>query len=410
MSRGLIYIVVSSFVVGISLLFNSLEVQSDAAFVKKFITQTTVQKHFLNTQTKVPSHYKKVRVSTVEQLYAAVEEAHQNNGQTAVYLADGEYKVGRTIQISASNVMFLSESNNPYNVTIRGAGMRATPKVQNIFSVRSSGFVLDGIRLSDAPNHLIQIAAENNASFPIIRNCILQDSYEQLLKVSYDQFNRAENISYSGVVEHCIFQYTDGIAPYYYTGGIDALGAKNWRVEDNIFKDIASPGKRIAQHAVHFWVNSSNNLVRNNIFIDNDRAIGFGMKQKRREGRTLDYSSKGGEISANVIYHSGSGDPFADTGIVLEASPETNIQNNYIFMEHGYPRAIEYRFKETVNVRIENNFTNKAIRSRDNGQAMLKGNEQHFSAQDFLEVFNEALRQQNIVNLEMVLSDAQKDN
>jgi len=360
---------------------------------------TTVLKEFVSPQTQVPQDFLVEVVKTSEELQRAVANAHNNGGKTAIYLQNGEYKASQTIRITADDIMFLSVSNNPYQVTIKGAGMRRTSKVQNIFEVRANGFVLDGIRLAEAPNHLIQIAAENNASSAIVRNCILQDSYEQLLKVSYDQASRPKNISYNGIVEHCIFQYTQGQAPYYYTGGIDALGAKNWRVEHNIFKDIASPGKHIAQHAVHFWVNASNNIVRNNIFIDNDRSIGFGMKQNKRETESLDYFSKGGEISGNVIYHSYNGDPFADTGIILEASAETIIKDNHIFMQHGYPRAIEYRFKETQNAIIENNHTNKSIRSRDGGHAVLKNNNQNLDSLVFLTELEQKMRTQNILNL-----------
>jgi hypothetical protein len=374
------------------------------------IKASTIAKTFSSPVTKPPSHFTVVRVSSSQELKNAIDAAHKRGGQTAIYLANGEYQMDKTIRITVPDIMLLSQSHNPYETTIRGAGMKRTSKVQNILEVRSHGFVLDGIRLTDAPNHLIQIAAENNASRPIIRNCILQDSYEQLLKVSYDQFKRAKNISYDGVVEQRIFQYTKGRAPYYYTGGIDALGAKNWRVENNIFKDIASPAKRIAQHAVHFWVNSSGNVVRNNIFIDNDRAIGFGMKQKRREGKTLDYSSKGGEISGNIIYHADNDDPFADTGIVLEASPNTLITENYILMQHSYPRAIEYRFEETTNVLITHNHTNKMIRARDGGSAFLKGNRQNMDELDFFAVLEQALKQQNITHLAMPISSVQLDD
>lgn len=360
---------------------------------------TTIVKAFVAAQTPVPKDFTVFIVDTAEELQGAVSAANNAGGKAAIYLQDGVYKISETIRISASNIMFLSVSNNPYQVTIKGAGMNRTKRVQNIFEVRANGFVLDGIRLAEAPNHLIQIAGENNASGAIVRNCILQDSFEQLLKVSYDQASRPANISYDGIVEHCIFQYTQGRAPYYYTGGIDALGAKNWRVEHNIFKDIASPGKRIAQHAVHFWVNASNNIVRNNIFIDNDRSIGFGMKLKRRETENLDYFSKGGEISGNVIYHSDNGDPFADAGIVLEASPETVIKDNFILMQHRYPRAIEYRFKETQNVIIENNYTNRSISSRNGGRALLKKNDQNLEPIDFFTELERKMKAQHILNL-----------
>ena len=86
------------------------------------------------------------------------------------------------------------------------------------------------------------------------------------------------------------------------------------------------------------------------------------MKQKKRDNYSLNYSHKGGIIRGNVIVHSNNGDPFGDTGIVLESSFDTIIEDNTIFMEHDYPRAIEYRFPETENVIIRNNSVNTKIK------------------------------------------------
>lgn len=371
---------------------------------------STVLKKFNLPQLVPPENFSVTQVNSTAELLKAVSVANENGGKTAIYLHDGEYVLRKSLVIRANDIMFLSVSADPYKVTLRGLGMKRTSRVNNIFQVRASGFVLDGIRLTEAPNHLIQIAAENNANRPIIRNCILQDSYEQLVKVSYDQVSRPQNISHDGIVEHCIFQYTQGIAPYFYTGGIDALGAKRWRVENNIFKDIASPGKHIAQHAVHFWINSSGNIIRNNIFIDNDRAIGFGMKQWIPEEKDLEYFSKGGIISGNIIYHANNGDIYADTGIILEASPQTIVKGNYILMQHSYPRAIEYRFKETKEALIEGNFTNKAIRSRDGGKAILTNNQENLDPLVFFTQLEQAMKAQQIVSLDYPIREPHQND
>jgi hypothetical protein len=97
-----------------------------------------------------------------------------------------------------------------------------------------------------------------------------------------------------------------------------------------------------------------------------------------------------------VIYHSNNADPYSDTGIILEASPNTVISNNYIFMEHDYPRAIEYRFNETVDVKINNNATNKSISARDGGLAMQSRNRHDLASAEFFKKLDVALENHNI--------------
>ncbi|WP_158100608.1 right-handed parallel beta-helix repeat-containing protein [Neiella marina] len=362
-------------------------------------SRSQVKKQFSQPQLIPPEQFDTINVSTAPQLIAAIAQANAKGGQVAIYLASGEYVLAKTLHITADNVWLLSRSTNPYQVVLRGLGMKATEGVHNLITVSADHFALDGVTLTDSPNHLIQIAAERGASFAVMRNCIFQDSYEQMIKVSYDQHKRPDKLSYGGVVEHSIFQYTQGIAPNFYTGGIDALGALQWRVEDNVFRDIASPDKHIAQHAIHFWVNSADNLIRNNLLIDNDRGIGFGMVQSQRRTDTLKYFNQGGRIEGNLIYHADNGDPYGDTGIVLEASPDTVISNNTIVLEHSYPRAIEYRFVETQNVLVADNAANKMIRSRNGGQARLVNNTENLTDADFAEQLQLHLSRLNIETL-----------
>jgi hypothetical protein len=360
---------------------------------------TTVLKIFNLPQTTIPDNYLKIEVNAPSEFGKALQQAHANGGSTAILLADGVYTLKSQVHIKKPGIMLLSKYGNPYNVVIKGRGMRAGGRGQSLFRVESNNFVVDGVTLSDVKNHLLQIAGEDNASYPIIRNSILQDANEQFIKVSYDQGGRPENISRGGIVENCIFQFTRGLAINYYTGGIDAIGAKDWLVKDNIFRDFASPGKHISQHAIHFWVNASGNKIIGNLIIDSDRGIGFGMRQNKRQNETLQFSSQGGEITDNVIFHSDNGDPFADTGIVIEDSPDTIIARNTIFLDHDYPRAIEYRFENSKNVLIKNNQVNKKISARDGGSASLVDNDEALTKIGFFDKFIDIQSHLNIENL-----------
>lgn len=341
-------------------------------------------------QTPVPTGYSIHYVNSSAELWDALNVVKIKSGNGAIILSDGVYDLNNTIYVTVPNLMLLSKSSNPRSVILKGNGMRKSENVNNLIRVSASGFVLDGITLKEAGNHLIQIAAEENADTPVIRNCILQDSFEMLLKVSYKK-NTPEKLSDTGLIEYCIFEYTQGIGPNYYIGGIDAHGIRNWTIRNNIFKDISSPDENISEYAIHVWSNASNNLIQGNVIIDSDRAIGFGMMEDN-----VRYSNYGGLIKDNIIYHSDNTDKFSDTGISLENSPKTLVEGNLIFLEHDYPRAIEYRFPTTSNVVIKNNKTNKSIASRDGGQAELMNNSEGENRIDFLIKLNARLVELNL--------------
>ncbi len=374
----------------------------DYGFVEEVVqvpdrTETTVLKYYDQGPLPLPQGLTHHYVEDTEEFHQALNKAHKTGGNAAITLAKGEYQFRDTRNISVDSIYIRSETGNPYDVVIRGVGMRASGRVKNIFKVTASGFTLDGVTLTDTTHHLIQVAGELNSSNVSITNTIFQNSYEQMLKVSYDLNSRPGNRSRNGLVENCIFQYTQGIAPNYYTGGVDALGAESWIIRGNVFRDIASPKKHISQHAVHFWVNSKDTQVIDNLFIDNDRSIGFGMPISSHS--STDYSHFGGMIEGNVVYHSANGDPFGDVGIILEASPGSVIKDNVVFHEHDYPNGIEYRFEESENILILGNRTNKEIQRRDSASAKVEQNQFDLQSIEFIEELKEALERLHIVNL-----------
>ena len=96
-----------------------------------------------------------------------------------------------------------------------------------------------------------------------------------------------------------------------------------------------------------------------------DRGIGFGLNSRGNER---------GIIRNNMIYHAANKGQFADVGIAIHNSPNTDIYNNTVFMEHSYPTAIEYRFSGTTNANITNNLTNKSIRNLDGASGTESSN------------------------------------
>ena len=355
-----------------------------------------VKRVYLSPPLPTPAGYKEVWVSNDSEFLQAMKQANRT-GYTAIVLEDGIYNINNTIYITAEHIMVKSATGNPYDVVLKGTGMVKSGRVKGIFRVNANYFTLDGVTLTDVPNHLVQVAGEINASYPHFRHVIFQDAYEQLLKVSYNYKTQKsqDNKSLGGIVDGCIFQYTRGIGPNFYIGGVDALGAENWVVKDSIFRDIASPSDRIAQYAVHFWDNADNNIVTDNIFIDNDRAIGFGM---RLPNRGIRYAHKGGVAKNNVIYHTNNGDPFADVGIMAEGNIGLTVADNIIFQMHPYENAIEYRWDNSDGIDISGNMVNKRIQGRDGAVASLNSNMEMLTLEQFLIEFHKKSDLLNVID------------
>lgn len=326
-------------------------------------------------------------VKNIEELYRIVESANRSKTPTEVVLSPGEYVLKETIYIQTDWFYIRSLEDNADTTQIKGNGMFGN--VGNLFRISGNHFHLRALTLSDASSHLIQIAGEAAASYPIIEDSVFVDSKEQFIKISFNP-NTPSKYSIGGIIRNCYFYFSRGIAPHYYTGGIDGHGVRHWLIENNLFADIASPAQHIAEHAIHLWNNSAFNLVRGNIIIDSDRGIGFGMG--RPQHPNVIYGNLAGEMHNNFIYQSVNEHPFSDAAIVLESSPKTKITSNFSYFEHDYPRAIEYRFRSTVDVVIENNRVNRRIASRDNGNAIVENNSEIFRKEAFMEQLLEHAR------------------
>ncbi|MGH8324034.1 MAG: hypothetical protein ACRETD_09600, partial [Steroidobacteraceae bacterium] len=173
-----------------------------------------------------------------------------------------------------------------------------------------------------------------------------------------------------------LFEYTAGVGPEYYIGGIDIHAGKNWIVRRNTFRSIISPNTAVAEFAIHVWDTSANALVERNLIINCDRAIGFGLDTR---GNT------GGIIRNNMIYHDANMGQFADVSIDLETSPGTQVYNNTIFTNHAYPHSIEYRWSATNGVLIANNLANRPVSARDGATGTAGSNVENAVASWFVD-------------------------
>ncbi len=306
-----------------------------------------------------------VSVSNAAQLQSAVAAANSAGGNRTILLANGTYRLTDTLWIKSPGITIAGQSATRQNVIIEGDAMSSSAQVGSLIWVGASNFQVRDVTLQKSRNHLIQVAGETNADSPTIKNCILRDAYEQMIKVSFDSGTPSVHAD-NGLVENCLFEYTAGRGPQYYIGGIDAHAAKNWTVRNNTFRNIASPNTSFAEFAVHFWNGSADNIVERNVIVDCDRGIGFGMEDRP--------PNVGGVIRNNMIFHANNGAQFADVGIALLQSQNTKVYNNSIYFENNFPWAIEYRFGSTTGALIVNNLANRAVQLRDGASGTVGNN------------------------------------
>lgn len=323
----------------------------------------------------VLGEYMHLIVYTTSELEYAVRQSNED-GYAVINLADGVYNLDKTLDILGDYITLRSLNGDASRVTLKGSAMAEGASPGNLITISGKHVALSGLTLQDAGNHLVQLRGEADADHFSMTGCILRDAWQQLFKVSK---NNNGNSADRGNIRNSVFEYSAGIGPQYYIGGIDMHGGSGWLIRDNTFRHIASPRQRVAEYAIHLWGGSSDNVVEHNLIIDSDRGIGFGL------GPDMSRGNRGGVIRHNTIVHTNTSHPYADVGIALESSPGTVVKRNVIFMEHKYPNAIEYRFGTTTGVQITGNRTNKAIRQRDGAKAVVDSNTGRRLAQQWID-------------------------
>lgn len=301
-----------------------------------------------------------VTVGTEAALRAAVDSVNDVGGPLTIYVQPGDYALTDALWVHASGVSVIGTGATRNEVIIRGRGMH-DGSVPHGFWVAGNDCRFENLTIRNVYYHGIQLSP--GADRIVVRNVRFQDTREQMLKGAFNGSTPSVTCD-EGLVENCLFEYTAGIGPQYYIGGVDVHRGTNWVIRGNVFKSIKSPSLTVAEHAVHFWNFSTGTLVENNTIINCDRGIGFGLGSSGHHG---------GIIRNNMIYHDTT-EGFADVGIALETCDNAQVYNNTVYFANSYPHAVEYRFSASTGNVIRNNLTNKLIRQRDGASATLSHN------------------------------------
>lgn len=329
--------------------------------------------------------------------------------------------------------LYIGFSSQVQNLTIRGFGEDFNQVLIRGYGMDDPNFgtVPHGFSINNAQNVTIaNLSIGNVWHHPIDMQGVLGADNIRLYHVRLfdagEQFIKA-NPGGGGVdnvtIEYCLIEYT--VAPPVldhsglgtgYTNGISSFEADNWVVRYNTWRNFHTPDSSNFWYnpAILMRVNSSNNIIEGNTFINVDRAIFFGLAD------TDPPNHFGGIIRNNFIWQ----DPNlfsparrgnADAMIGIYDSPDTKVYHNTIMTHGNHPRSIEVRWVNP-GVELRNNLTDTPFGVRDGGSYTESGNYTAATTSMFvnpsagdLHLLVNASTQANVIDRVPVLTGSVKD-
>jgi hypothetical protein len=326
-----------------------------------------------------------VYVNNLAGLYSAFSNLRSND---EIVISPGVYNLNTTaLAIDVPNVTVRGSTGNRDDVIIQGDAMSPSAVIKSIFYfAQGSGenATIKDLTIGRVGWHAIFFNGDGSGNGTVIDNVRIFDCYQQFIKGSI-----VTTATDDVTVKNSLFEFTTP-ALNYYTGGIDAHNADGWVVKGNTFKNIQSPSIAVAEHAVHFWSNSSfsgSNTIEQNKIVNCDRGIGIW----NGTGTNI--------IRNNMIANDGSGQ-YPDVGIDIQNTPNTRVYNNTVWIDpSGYYAAMEFRGETTLGSYIVNNLTNKQISQFNGaGDSTLMSNVTNSQSTWFVDVLAGDLHLSSAVN------------
>ena len=310
------------------------------------------------------------RTQTVTSTGALMRAVNDARPSTTILLADGTYRLDRTIDITVPDLVLRSRSGNAEAVVIRGENMMERQVGVGI-SVSAPRVMIANVTIGYVGFHGVQVRGERGASDVVLHNIHVIDTGQQLVKGSVAAGGTGPD---RGLVACSRFEYSDH-APSDYTNGVDVLAGKEWVVRDNRFLRIRGPAKGnwAAGPAILFWANSVDTLVERNVVIDSSRGVAFGLgpgasRELARDGEQR-FDHQGGAIRGNILCNLNA---WADEGIEANAARNIDIGFNTVITQGRLPWSISVRFPETSG-RLQKNLTSRGTTFRNGGLATDSG-------------------------------------
>ena len=316
-------------------------------------------------------------------VYAATESAlqlaitHVREG-TTIIIAPGKYQLTKTLYVRKNNVTIRGEDNTCDGTILIGKGMenKNFDHVPHGIWTDAVNLKVQNLTIRSVFHHPIQFSP--NAESPYIYNVRLLDAGEQFIKGSSGGYGRGVD---HGIVEYTIMEYLtvppniDHGGGIGYTNGIDIHGGRNWIIRNNLFRNFHTPdtARHIFNPAILMWNGAQGTVTENNIFINVDRAVAYGLVH-RAEGP----DHWNGLIRNNFFYQrpglfSSTRRAESDGLIIIWDSPTSQVVHNTILTNNNSTHAIQFRWN-TEGSQAHNNLADANIHSRDGAQFTQAGN------------------------------------
>ncbi|MEO8425642.1 MAG: hypothetical protein ABI651_00885 [Verrucomicrobiota bacterium] len=318
-----------------------------------------------------------VNVATEGQLQTAM--GNLQAGDTFL-LADGTYNLTSSLYINGRDNVTIRGSDGSTNVVLAGKGMDNSNHGGVPFGIwsNSSNTTIAHLTIRDTWDN--EIIFNPGAQSPRIYCVRLLNAGSQFIKSNPTDLNAGIGVN-NGVVEYCCFEYTsnppaDHGAGVGYFNGISAHAAQNWIIRGCLFKNLHNPDTAayLWNPAVLFWRHSANTVTEQNVFINVDRAVAYGL-----DNTTPYFDHAGGVVRNNFVYLdpgliSASRKASSDGSIIAWNSPGTRIDHNTVLLNGNEFYAVEFRFSTTTNGTARNNLADAPIHLRDTATATLNEN------------------------------------
>ena len=301
------------------------------------------------------------------------------NGDT-ILLADGTYVLTRSLYVNGRHNVTIRGTAGSTNVVLVGQGMDNAGYGQVPFGIWSNGTNTTIAHLTIRDTYDNEIIFNAGAQSPRVYCVRLLNAGSQFIKSNPTDVNAGIGVN-NGIIEYCWFEYTgsppgDHGSGIGYFNGISAHAAQNWIVRGNLFKNLHNPDTAayLWNPAVLFWRHSANTLTEQNIFLNVDRAVAYGL-----DNTTPYFDHAGGVIRNNFVVlnpglMSASRKASSDGVIIAWNSPGTYIDHNSFLLNSNEFYSVEFRFSTTTNGAARNNLADAPIHLRDSATATLSGN------------------------------------